>query len=595
MQFASLWVLLAALGSADFELPDCNQTTHRLSDLGDKKLVVVVFLGTQCPLARLYTERLNEIAARYQPSGVALVGVNPNAQDSSADVARFAEEQRCRFPLLMDPAQRAADRFGATRQLEVFVLDGARQVRYHGRIDDQYRPGQHRSQPQRRDLVEAIEELLADKPVSVSDTELAGCLIDRSRPADKSEITYNRHIAPIFARQCVDCHRPGQIGPFSLVDYQDALAWGDTVRERVAEGVMPPWHADPAFGHFANERRLSDREKQQIYDWVEQGMAEGDPAERPPATRFADGWINGKPDQIVPMPEPVAVPATGIVDYITVEMDPGFKEDVWIRSAEVMPGNRKVLHHATVVVAPPSHGDMVKAFEHSSVISGWTPGYTPNLPPPGMARKIPAGWHIYMQLHYVTTGIATSDATSLGLLFAHDVQLPVWTHFLLREDFVLRPFEANQQLEQSWRVPHDILLLSLFPHMHLRGKSFRYEAIYPSGQTEVLLNVPKYDFMWQHQYILSQPKRLPAGTMLRGVAIYDNSSANPNNPDPSATVKCGQQTTDEMFNGWFEFADLPAANNFRLPLAAVGLSTVLLLHQSRRRWKARAAMPVDRL
>ncbi len=164
----------------------------------------------------------------------------------------------------------------------------------------------------------------------------------------------------------------------------------------------------------------------------------------------------------------------------------------------------------------------------------------------------------------------------------------------MRVGFELRPFEANQQLEQSWHVPHDILLLSMFPHMHLRGKSFRYEAIYPDGQTEVLLNVPQYDFMWQHQYVLSQPKRLPAGTVLHGVAVYDNSAANPSNPDPSATVKCGSQSTDEMFNGWFEFADLPPASRFNPLPAAIGLSLVLLFDKSRRRWGRLQARPEPR-
>jgi peroxiredoxin len=509
MQFAPLLMLLATAGAVDFELPDAlpdnRQTVHRLADFRQNELVAVVFVGTQCPLAKLYAPRLNEIAAQFEPAGLAVVGINPNTHDSASDIAGFCAEQGCRFPILIDAQQRVADQFGATRQLEVFLLDRERKVRYHGRIDDQYAPGQHRPAPSRHDLVAAIEELLAGKPVSLGETEVAGCFIDRAEPAGMSAITYSRHIAPILARHCVECHRTGQIGPFTLTSYQDAVAWADTMRERVSSGAMPPWHADPAYGHFANERRLPDEEKQLLYDWIDTGLAEGNPADLPPVSQPSDAWCVGQPDQIVHIPEPIAVPATGIVEYSIVEMDPGFKTDTWIRSAEVMPGNRKVLHHATVVIAPPSHGGPVKTFEKSAVISGWTPGYMPLVPPPGMARKIPAGWHIYMQLHYVTTGTATTDNTSLGLVFADDVQSPVWTNFLLREDFAIQPFEANQQLEKSWQVPHDILLLSLFPHMHLRGKSFRYEAIYPNGQTEVLLSVPKYDFMWQHLYTCRSP------------------------------------------------------------------------------------------
>ncbi len=594
MSFAPLLMLLAAAGPLDFELPDDRQAIHRLSDLAENELVVVAFIGTECPLAKLYAARLNEIAERFHPTGLSVIGINPNAHDSAADIAQFVSDHGCQFPILIDADQRVADLFGASRQLEVFLLDRHRQVHYRGRIDDQYNAGQRRPEPLRHDLIEAIEEVLAGKPVTVSETEITGCFIDRAQAAGASQITYARHIAPILAKNCVECHRPGQIGPFSLTSYDDALAWADTIRERVAAGSMPPWHADPAFGSFSNERRLTDDEKQLLYDWIDTGLAAGntaagDTAELSPAPESSGTWLIGVPDQIVPMPEPIAVPATGIVDYITVEMDPGFQTDTWLQAIEVMPGNRTVLHHATIVTAPPSHGDQIKAFEHSTVISGWVPGYTPTVLPLGMGRKIPAGWHIYMQLHYVTTGTATTDATSLGLLFAHDVQLPVWTNFLLRDGFVLKPFEANQQLEQSWRVPHDILLLSLFPHMHLRGKSFRYEAIYPDGRTEVLLSVPTYDFMWQHQYVLSQPKRLPAGTTLHGVAVYDNSAANPNNPDPSAAVKCGSQTTDEMFNGWFEFADLPTASQFNPAPAGIALSLVFLFEKSRCRARSRAA------
>ena len=451
----------------------------------------------------------------YAPAGVRVLAINPNAHASAAEVAEFAAQFDLRFPILRDVRGRVADQLGATRQLEIFLLDRDRRVRYHGRIDDQYEPGRRRSEPSRHDLVEAIEELLNGQSVSVDETPVAGCFIDRDPAGEVSELTYNRDIAPILARHCMECHRPGQIGPFSLSGYDDAVAWADTIGERMSEGAMPPWHADPAHGKFANERRLSDAEKQTLLAWIDSDRAEGDSADLMPLPEFAADWTIGQPDRIVPLPEPIQVPATGIVEYITVEMDPGFTTDTWIRACEVLPGDRRVLHHATVVIAPPSQGNRTHAFEQSSVISGWTPGYKPMVSPPGSGRRIPAGWHIYMQLHYVTIGTPATDTTTIGLLLADDVQLPVWTSILLREGFVLQPFEANQQLEDCWRVPHDILLLSLFPHMHLRGKSFRYEAIYPDGGREVLLHVPHYDFMWQHQYILAEPKRLPAGTVLR--------------------------------------------------------------------------------
>ena len=587
------WGLLVLAGFAaagrpiaEFAAADQNGQVRRLSDYDSQQLVVVVFLGSECPLAKLYCPRLNELSEQFQQRGVAFLAINSNHGDTFDGLARFAQQQQLRFPLLKDADAALADQFCATRQLEVFVLDRSRTIQYHGRVDDQYQPGVRHSQPHRADLQIAIEELLAgSRAVSVRETDVFGCFIQRRPPQQAAaSITYCRQVAPILNRHCVECHRPGQIGPFSLTSFADAAAWSATIRERIIDGKMPPWHADPHFGKFANERRLTDRDRELLFAWFDAGMPEGDPADLSPQPKYADQWNIGRPDKVVTMPEPFQVPAQGTLDNVAVELDPGFREDTWIRGTEVRPGNRSVVHHCTVFIGPPGCNDLVDTGKPGlQYFSDFVPGLMPSLLPAGMARKVPAGWHIYLSLHYVPNGTPAADQTSLGMVLSRQVEREVFTGNLLNNQFTIPPHQANCSVEQSWTVPHDMLLLSLFPHMHLRGKSFRYEATHPSGITEVLLDVPRYDFMWQHRYILAEPKLLAAGTVLRGVAVYDNSAGNPANPDPEATVRYGKRTTDEMFHGYFDGALIdrePARTVANLWLAAaLALGFCMVLHR----------------
>ncbi|HTU25481.1 MAG TPA: redoxin domain-containing protein, partial [Pirellulales bacterium] len=514
--------------------------------------------------------------------GVSVVGVNPNDDDSPADVERFRRQYHVEFPIVKDVGHRLTDHFGATRQLEIFLIDADRHVRYHGRVDDQYTPGNHRPAPLRSDLLEAIADLSAGRPVAVAETPFAGCSIQRSHAPTAAGVTY-RQVAGVFERHCVECHRPGQVGPFSLTNYQDAAAWSSTIRERVADGTMPPWHADPGIGHFANDRRLSDEEKRLLLAWVDSGAAEGEPLSPRPEREAVARWGIGEPDKIVTMPRPFAVPATGIVDYVTLDIDLGLTEDRWVSATEILPGNRTLLHHAQAVIGPPGKAKEIAAgqgeFWH---FADFAPGLAPSVLPEGLARLAPAGWHLYLTMHYVTTGLAASDQTSIGMKFTDRPSIAVYTHNILTDQFSIPPHEPALRVEQSWTVPSDILVLAFFPHMHLRGKSFRYEAIYPDGRREPLLSVPRYDFMWQHRYVLAEPKTVPAGTVIRAVAVYDNSAANPANPDPSATVHYGQQSSDEMFNGYVDFAIVSSPPPPPLQLLAVAVCGIWLVD---RRWR----------
>jgi hypothetical protein len=320
---------------------------------------------------------------------------------------------------------------------------------------------------------------------------------------------------------------------------------------------MPPWHSNPDFGKFANDPRLSDAEKTLINEWVKGGAPEGDSGDLPTLFNFADGWAISPPDAIVPIAQRFTVPAEGIIDYQYFEVDPGFKEDKWVSEAEIRPGNRTVVHHCTVFLKPPGHDSAVLVGELGSVcLAAMAPGTPPMKLPAGMAKRIPAGWHFVFVIHYTANGAPQTDQTSIGLVFTDPkkVKKEVATQIVLDTELNIPPHEPNHRVEHTTSFDRDVLLLALFPHMHLRGKDFRFEAEYPDGAREILLDVPRYDFNWEHRYELAEPKLLPAGTIVHVIGHYDNSANNPFNPDPNVTVHTGSQITDEMFNGYMEVA-----------------------------------------
>ncbi len=571
---------------ADFIGRDARGADVALADYANC-IVVVAFLGVECPLAKLYGPRLAELSRAYAPRGVAFLAVNANAGDSATAVARYADEFGLTFPVLKDATGEIADRFRARRTPEVFVLDRARRLRYRGRIDGQYELGVQRATNPRADLACALDDLLAGRDVAVPVTEATGCIIARpGQPAADGPVTYSRDVAPLLNRRCVACHRPGEAAPFSLTSYKHATSWAETIREVVADGRMPPWHANPAHGRFANDPRLTDAEKQTLTAWADAGCPEGNPADLPTPPTFPDGWAVA-PDAVYELPKPIEIPATGVVEYQYVSVDPGFTRDVWVRAAEVRPGNRAVVHHVTVFLQPPELAANGLVGTPGGLGSFCLVAYAPGTPaltlPAGMAKRIPAGWRLYFALHYTPTGKPESDRTRLGLVFADaaEVRHEVATQIVQDEDFEIPPHAAEFRLERGRRLDRDVRLLALFPHMHLRGRSFRYEALYPDGRREVLLDVPRYDVGWQHRYVLAEPKRLLAGTEVRCSAVYDNSAANPLNPDPTATVRAGQQTTDEMFNGYYEVV-LDGAEPPRWPWwVAAGLVGLLLVRRVR--------------
>jgi peroxiredoxin len=564
--FAMLAVLLAAawgggtptpptIGArvADFTLKDSHRRPRSLAGFKDTKAFVVVFLDTECPLAKLYVPTLIDLHQQYSTKGVQLVGIHSNRHDSFLAVAAFAQEREVPFPVLRDIEHRVADAFGARRSPEVFLLDGKRVIRYHGRIDDQYGLGFRKEKPARRDLQMALDELLAGRAITTPATAVEGCLIERTPgPRGAGQVTYAKHVSRILQAHCQECHRPGEIGPFALLTFEDARQRGNRIREAVLEQRMPPWHADPRFGKFANERRLSQDAADVLLSWIEHGMPRGDDRDMPPPAKFPTDWKIGAPDAVFRMAQEFQVPAAGVLDYKRFSVDPGFQDDVWVQAAECRPGNRAVVHHVLVYIQ--EKGKPLYDLEgRASTLVGWAPGDMPALYAPGTAKKIPAGAKLVFEVHYTPNGVAQSDRSSVGILFAKKPPARVAESNILANMLLkIPPHAPRHKGAMTFTFRDDALILSFMPHMHLRGTSAKYVATYPDGKQETLLYVPDYDFNWQSVYRFATPVRMPRGTKLTWTGWWDNSTDNPRNPDAAKEVRWGLQTWDEMQNGWME-------------------------------------------
>lgn len=561
----------------EFDLQDPRGRKWTLADFADSEVLVVAFLGTECPLAKLYGNRLSQLEDTFRDRKVRVIGVNSNSQDSLEEVAQFGRDLELNFLMLKDPGNRLADRMKAQRTPEVFVLDSQRHIRYTGRIDDQYGIGFIRNEPQRHDLQIAIEELLAGKSVSVPATSAPGCLIGRAKsPSASGEVTYESHIASILQARCVQCHRSGEIGPFALTDYDEVAGWADMIAEVVREGRMPPWHAETSHVPLANDRRLTTEEKQLIERWAAAGAPQGVPSaavarsseavSQPSTVGTVAGaptisWqLPRDPDLIVNMAEtPTSIAAEGAINYRYFQMETGLTEDRWIQAVDVQPGNRAVVHH--ILVFATTGNDQAVEHDFGGGVRGFLAGYVPGMRaepfPDGMAKFLPAGSKLVFQMHYTPNGKEQQDLSRIGFVFADPstVKYEVETRSAFQPRIRIPRQAANHAESTKTRLHQDVRLLGLMPHMHVRGKAFRYLMKRPTDTDWVtLLDVPAYDFNWQTAYRLADPLELPANTAIKCIAHYDNSSENPNNPNPGDVVRWGEQTWEEMLIGYFDVA-----------------------------------------
>ena len=532
----------------DFSIPGANGETISLSNNG-AEITVLCFLGVECPLARVYGPRLDSLAEKFADQGVRFIGINSNIQDSMDDLKGYVGDHKLKFPCGKDYDRNVALSAKATRTPEVVVVDRNGNIRYRGRIDDQYQPGIARNEATRHDLRRALEQLVAGQDVSTPRTEAVGCLIALPRKSSEStpsNVTYCNQVARVLQKHCVECHREGEIGPFVLDDFDEVVGWADMMVEVIDEKRMPPWHASPNHGSFANARHMPESDKELIRKWVASGTPFGDADELPKKPEYLSGWrLPREPDEEYDIHrDGFAVPADGIVEYQYFVVDPKFTEDKWIRAAQVIPGNPSVVHHCIVFVRPPDGS----GFDDFGLVSAYVPGQTSTTLPEGYARKIPAGSRFVFQMHYTPTGTPQLDKTKLGLVFAkpESVTHEVVALVGIQQQFEIPPNTAEHTVfGKVRRFPKHGKLLAIAPHMHLRGRSFRLHAI-TSQQTKTLLDVPHYDFNWQHSYELSEELPLDQIQELHFEATFDNSADNPTNPEPNEYVYWGDQTWQEM-------------------------------------------------
>jgi peroxiredoxin len=544
-----------------FTLADLSGKSWSLAEHTDKKAIVVVFIGTECPLNNAYVPRLAELYKECADRGVAFVAINSNCHDSPVTVATHARENGIPFPVLRDTTGTVADSLGARRTPEAFLLDHDCRIVYQGRIDDQYGIGFKRVKPTRRDLAVAIEEVLAGKPVTVAKTTPPGCLIDRlDKPAVTGPVTYTKQVSRILQKNCQSCHRPGQVAPMPLQNYEETVSWSDTIREVVNERRMPPWHADPKFGSFANDRSLSAEDRSTLLAWIEGGCPKGDEKELPADKEFPEGWMIGKPDAVYSMQQTFTIPAKSGergIEYQYFQVSTNFATDTWVQAAEAKPGNRALVHHIIVFIRPPKGREYNDRDDQvgNGFLTGYAPGDMPTILEPGSAKRIPRGSDLVFQMHYTPNGLEGEDRSSVGLIFAKaPPRREVRTRGIEDHTLTIPKGAKNHEVKASTSFRREVEVLSFMPHMHLRGKDFEYRAIYPNGHADVLLRVPQYDFNWQSSYRLKKPLKLPAGARIECTAHYDNSADNPNNPDPSQPVYWGDQTWEEMMIGFIDYS-----------------------------------------
>ncbi|HYL36649.1 MAG TPA: thiol-disulfide isomerase [Bryobacteraceae bacterium] len=414
---------------------------------------------------------------------------------------------------------------------------------------------------------------------------LAGCAI-AAAATPSSAPTFSKDVAPILYKNCASCHRAGEIAPMSLLTYEQARPWAKSIREYVSRGQMPPWHAEQPRGTFSNDRRLTDNEKNTLIAWADAGAPEGNPKDLPAAPKFVEGWEIGKPDLVLSMTKPYDVPASGTIAYQYFTIPTNFTEDKWVQAIEVRPGARAVVHHILVFCREPGKPTQPAAFQQvlprmpatagprepnpvqqtqqqtgpGTLIATTAPGTNAMIFEPGSALKIPAGSTLIFQVHYTANGKAASDTSSVGMILAKEPpQREIFTSAFLNPLLKVPAGASNQAVDTAIEFSQDTHITALFPHTHLRGKSWEYRLVYPDGGSQVVLSVPKYDFNWQTYYVFATPLAVPKGSRLEATAHYDNSVNNKWNPDPKIDVRWGEQTWQEMqYSGITYYVDQPA-------------------------------------
>ena len=549
----------------------------RLHDLKDKRAIVVVFLSFECPVSTSYSSMLADIARRYAERKVALIGVCCADGETARSVAKQADDYKLGFPVFWDGQRSAIWAFKADLTPEAFVLDHNFVLRYCGRIDDAFaaRLKQNR-QIKSHDLTDALDELIAGKAVGRPVVQAIGCPIAVERKVKQDgAVTYYRDVAPILQAQCQECHRPGQVGPFALMNYKQAVNWADDIKSYTASRQMPPWKI-AAGVPFHHDRRMSDKEIATLAAWVNDGTPEGNPHDAPPQRKFTNGWQLGTPDLVLSATKEFVLGPGGRDVFRVFVLPTNLSEDKFVVAYEVKPGNPRIVHHtlnfidmtgrgreleeaaqekekskteADVDRGPGYSVAMGVGFFPQGGLGGWAPGQRPQPLPDGYGYRLLKGSDIVVQVHYHRDGRLERDRLQIGLYFSKKTEgMKAFKGGVIAGRFVVIPAgNPKFKVTGSTTASQDCVLHSIMPHMHLLGRQIKVTMTPPKGEKQTLLDIESWDYNWQETYFLKQPLQIQKGTKVEVEAVYDNSEGNASNPNsPPKWVTFGEQTTNEM-------------------------------------------------
>lgn len=533
--------------TSNFALNDQDGRRREFLREGDATAVVLVFTDN-AHLAEIWS-RIGPLHERYKAQGVRFWLINPT--DPRNALAAAVREAGVKVPVLHDVAQLVSRTWGVQTVGEVVALDRAQfEPFYAGALSSRYPGG---TAPEVPHLEQALGEFTAGHSISVQRVKATGDLLGFASPRVPD---YRTEIAPLVQSRCVTCHRPGDIGSFPILKHADLSDRAREIRDSVLSGSMPPWQADPAHGQFANDFSLTPDEASRLVAWLDAGAPKGeigDPlVENPPQAPAS--WPLGQPDKVVSIP-PQMIPASGEIPYRYLMVKNPWNRDVWLRGAAVKPGNREVVHHGLVFVAKTVFDFLQVQGGLGGFFAGYVPGMDQTFYPEGTGKLLPAGAYVVFQMHYTPNGKASMDTTQLGFYEAKTrPERELSTTAAYDTGFSIPPGAKDHEVVAETIVERNSILYEMSPHMHYRGARMRFEALYPDGRSETLLNVPGYEFDWQAMYRLREPKHLPAGTRLRITGGFDNSKWNPWNPSPTSSVQFGEQTSDEMLIGYLNLS-----------------------------------------
>jgi hypothetical protein len=527
----------------NFRLLDHQGASHELYYLSDMKAVVMAVQENGCKYAEADTLKLNQIRDAYAKRGVEVLMFNPSRGDTRESVTQETARLGTSIPVLLDPLQLIGESLDTTRTGEALVINPKDwTLAYRGSIDN---------------VGNALEATLAGTPVKKAHERVKGCKIklpENDRDRAHAKISYEKTIAPMLIDHCITCHRQGGIGPWQMSSYEIVRGFAPMIREVVRTERMPPWHADPHYGVFSNDRSLTAEDTKTLVHWIEAKAPRGKGSD--PLATYSKNWPNwalGEPDLIVEIPA-FDVPATGTIPYKRPVVKNPLGRDVWLRAIEFAPTNRGVVHHILAGTTGPRGAGSLAALEATTSLGVYVPGDVPHDLPQNTGVFIGKDADFVFQMHYTANGKAAREVTRVGLYFLKDApQFPLRNTVLLDPSLKIPAGVKDHHATVSRVFDRDILIYTLMSHSHMRGRSADFVATYPDGKREVLLSVPHYDFNWQTSYELAQPKLLPKGTRLVYNSNYDNSVQNKANPDPTIDVKWGEQTWEEMIYGDVRF------------------------------------------